>query len=201
MARFVFRVPRRFKLAEMGHLDQEVFSMVFDYAHSLTTRWNKGEGLALAGAPGIGKTYALAALTRFYAHNYPIGKGRPGDYEFVTVYDLIDRLTVFEGSDPPWDDYRDQPWATTYGTVPWLVMNDMGKEYRGGKLEQQAAYKFGRLLRGRSERELVTHVTMNLDPKEVKGVYGESVSSLLAEMVRTFTVHGPDRRRRRAPER
>jgi hypothetical protein len=91
-------------------------------------------------------------------------------------------------------------FTDVYNHVPWLVLNDLGKEYRGGKLEEQVPYKLGRLLRTRSEAERVTHITTNLSLSgngdgTIRGVYGESIASLLAEMTKAFEVTGPDRRR------
>ena len=183
------RVPARFQGAKLEGLDSDRFEMVEDWLGV----WDEGKGLLLAGPPGIGKTWAVAALTRWWME--VIAK----DYEFVTAPEMFDRYVV--GTTLLRDPFRGYSYNKTYETVPWLVINDLGKEYRGGKLHEQAAYKLGRILRARSERELLTHVTTNLklkgqgDDETLSTVYGSSITSLLSEMVRLYEVQGSDLRK------
>lgn len=203
-------LPQRFVDATLETLDKEQFSSVFDYVQGMITELTSvavvmeqtplfalGCGLLLSGPPGVGKTWALAALSRFYIE-YTSGKHRPFDCVFVTS------PVFFSKYDNPvevlWDSYRGMSFSDVYERVPWLVLNDLGKEYRGGKLEEQVPYKLGRLLRARSEANAVTHITTNLSLSgngegTLRGVYGESIGSLLAEMTQAFEITGPDRRR------
>ena len=105
---------------------------------------------------------------------------------------MFHNLGEFESKSDP---FRDQPWIVTYTSVQWLVVNDLGKEYRGGKLGEQVAYQFGRIIRARSEKKLVTHITTNLSGNEINSIYGESVVSLIAESMTSCRVTGPDRRK------
>jgi len=197
-------LPHRFVDATLETLDLVQFPFVAGYVDDITCREGKnmslfkdGCGLLLSGPPGVGKTWALAALSRFYLE-YTESKGKPFDCAFVTA------PVFFSRYDNPvevlWDSYRGMSFTDVYNHVPWLVLNDLGKEYRGGKLEEQVPYKLGRLLRTRSEAERVTHITTNLSLSgngdgTIRGVYGESIASLLAEMTKAFEVTGPDRRR------
>lgn len=181
------RVPERFQQAELSGLTPR-FKPVIEYAKLLRDYVDDGVGLLLVGSPGVGKSWAVAALTKFYTTQYI-----RGDYEYQTSHRLVENLEAVEG-EGKWDIYRDQPWQYTLETVSWLVINDLGKEYSGGKLSEQNAYKIGRLLRVRSERLLVTHITTNMSGKEIKEKYGETFSSLLSEMTKLVVVLGKDRR-------
>lgn len=190
-------IPKRFLDATLDSLDKEQFSFVFSYVDNIKTLIKEGKGLLLAGRPGVGKTWSLAALSRFYIE-YKQLNSWCFDCIFVTapvLFSGYDNLT-----EVLWDSYRGKTYTLAYEEVPWLVINDLGKEYRGGKLEEQVPYKLGRLLRIRSEGKRVTHISTNLSlagnsEGTIRGVYGESIGSLLAEMTTAFEVTGPDRRR------
>lgn len=173
----------------MADLDERKFKSVIAYGNALSENIRAGMGLLLSGPVGVGKSYAAAALTRLY-----VQKVVRSDHVFQTAPDLVDNLSDM---DAPYDPYREQPWMTTYMTVPWLVINDLSKEYRGGKLGEQVAYKLGRLLRARCERKLVTHVTTNANGDKLREEYGESIASLMAEMMIPVIVGGEDKRLKR----
>ncbi len=170
----------------MADLDERKFKAVIAYGNDLATNLRAGRGLLLSGPVGVGKSHAIAALTRLYVH-----KVVRSDHVFQTAPDLVDNLSEFSSNH---DEYRDQPWMATYMNVPWLVINDLSKEYRAGKLGEQVAYKLGRLLRARCEKKLVTHVTTNADGNSLREEYGESIASLIAEMMTPIIVGGKDRR-------
>lgn len=191
-------VPERFRAASLDHIDETIFPMVADYAQHMRSKVERGVGLLLSGPAGVGKTYAVAALTRKYAER--LRPGRVPDVVFHTVYEVLDKYAPIVGSHPM-DELRGQTWTDTYERCRWLVLNDLGKEYRGGKFLEQSAYRFGRLLRARSERRLVTHITTNLPlvarddfTETFETVYGESIWSLLGETMERYEVTGPDRR-------
>lgn len=182
-----FRVPQRFMTATLNSLNPAQFSKLLGYAKRLNHHIVRGDGLVLLGKPGVGKTWAIVALTRHYFES------RPGsDYEFVTAPDMFDNLGDFGEKV---DEYRDQLWSKSYAKIPWLVINDLGKEYKGGKLASQIPTQLGRVLRARSESKLVTHVTTNLTSADIEAAYGSTVASLLAEMTDGIIVTGKDRRK------
>lgn len=197
------RLPKRFEEAAIEQLD-EVFQCVIDYVsfmEMVRSTKRTPRGLLLSGPVGVGKTYAMAALTAVWAGQ----SGPGGDHEFVTAPYMFDRLPAFDGDDRgpnsgmAVDAYRNQSWFKTYTRVPWLVVNDLGKENRAGKLHDQVVYKLGRVLRDRNERGLITHVTTNLrlrgNDQTLAKVYGASITSLLSEMTDAYEVSGPDRRK------
>ncbi len=173
----------------MESLTSVQMASVTSYWERIEDAIKKGEGLLLSGPPGVGKTWAMAALTRQYAQK--TADVRVPSYEFVTAPDMFDNLGDFGEKI---DHYRGQLWTSTYARVRWLVINDLGKEHRGGKLSEVMAHRLGRVLRIRSERMLVTHVTTNLSGADMKEIYGASVMSLMAEMMTLCVIKGRDRR-------
>lgn len=193
------RVPPRFLAATMDSLDPIQFGKVDQYAEKLLTNVKEGNGLILCGPSGVGKSWALAALTRYYAEFAASTGRRSWDYEFVTAPVFFENMSVAK-EDPSFvDARRNQPWSVTYQTVKWLVINDLGKEYRGGKLDSQIAFKLGRVLRHRSENQLPTHISTNLQPKgeeeSVNAVYGPSITSLIRETMCVMKISGQDLRK------
>lgn len=190
------RLPVRFRDASMDSLDREQFEFLFEYRTNLRDHAKTGNGLIISGPPGVGKTWAVAALTLEWAKR----AARAGNWHFETTPDILDKYRPMGGPSPV-DPFREQPFTVVYETVKWLVVNDLGKEYRGGKMGEQQAAKFGALLRKRSEQRLITVVTTNLpiSPSSgptVESVYGPSVWSLLQECTNGYTVWGGDRRLR-----
>lgn len=188
-----YGIPKRFSEATMNSISPEQFTMVYNYAENLRSRIRDGEGLILSGPPGVGKTWAMAGLTQHYTKVVP-----RADYVFITAPEFFDAYNLFrvdEAEAVGWDSYRAQSFALTAETVHWLVINDLGKEYRGGKLSEQIPHKLGKVLRSRSERNLITHMTTNLTPTAFKEAYGDSIASLVSENTTFFTVTGPDRRK------
>lgn len=195
------KVPPRFAGAVLEHLRvapyAATFPMVLEYAREMKARVEAGRGLLLAGPAGVGKTYALAALTRRYAE-----RAKRPLYVFETTYTLLERYAPVvapqgaAGIDPD----TGRRWTDLYEKAEWLVINDLGKDYRGGKLSEQVTYKIGRLLRTRAENLRVTHITTNIpltpgDAPTFQDVYGASIWSLLAETTDRYEVFGPDQRR------
>lgn len=183
------KVPARFRKAKLEDLDPNQFRAVINFNKGLLG--GSGAGLLVCGPPGVGKTYALAALSLRWADRARVSE-RKLSGEFVTAPLFFDNIDPF--NDDAWDDYRDRSWVETYSRVDWLVINDLGKEDRSGKLAKQKAQRLGRVLRARSEAMLITHITTNLDGKGLKDEYGESIVSLLSEMTIPVIVDGPDRR-------
>lgn len=182
----------------MESLDESAFKPVLEYVEQLRRNVASGQGLILSGPPGTGKTWALVALTKHAFDLYSKSHIR-FDCEFVTAPNMFERMPMFEsGDESSVDARRNRSWSQTYRTVPWLVINDLGKEYRGGQMKDQVVYKLGRILRERSERMVPTFISTNLalrGESTLKDVYGESIVSLLSETSKAFVINGQDRRK------
>lgn len=199
-------LPPRFEDASMELLHPS-FECVKEYLLDLRPRLKAGAGLFVSGPPGVGKTYAIAALTKAAVSGIEYmstegkneGKMVPlvlRDFLFATGPSLFEQYAL------PYDA-GDKDRTTDLEAVNWLVINDLGKEFRGGAYAQQVPYKLGRLLRSRVEKRLTTHITTNLllrrdeesQGMSIEEVYGDSIFSLLMEACPfRYEVKGPDRR-------
>ncbi len=164
------------------------------YAVDMEQNVKTGKGLIVSGDVGVGKSFGLAALTYQWrvvatrdSTKYP-----SRDYIYITAPDFFDRIDIVGATR---DEYRGNRWIDSFTKTPWLVINDLGKEYRGGKLEEQIPHKLGRVLRKRLEDKLPTFITTNLNAEGIRHVYGDSVRSALRESCRVVEVTGPDRRK------
>jgi DNA replication protein DnaC len=181
----LIRVPPRFRSASIKNVDAGQFKAVCAYGKSVDTLTKQGVGLWLTGVAGLGKSYALAALTA-EAKAVSEKKKRYFDFEWVLAQEMMERLPAFASAD--------DAFSKRMSTVKWLVIDDLGAEYRGGGLREQVIYKISALLRKRSQHMLVTHVSTNLSTAEIKEVYGAPVASLIKECFSVVTVKGKDRR-------
>jgi DNA replication protein DnaC len=180
----VSRTPPRFVSAKIADLDSEQMRIPLEYWASAASNAKKGIGLLLSGPNGCGKTYALAAFTNALTKI---------DSEFANATKALTRYMSFDGKE--WDETRNQSFDCTLETVDWLVLDDLGKEYRGGKLQEQMTFRLGALLRARSENLKITHISTNIYPaKGVREIYGDSIASLLLEMCKIVEITGLDRR-------
>lgn len=188
-------VPPRFAAATLEGL-APIFDFVRDYARDLRANLDAGRGLFITGASGIGKSWSLAALMRHYEE-----RSHTRFAVWSSAFELVERYAPVVGEVE--DLGRRQSWTKTFDDCRFLVLNDLGKSYRGGKLAEQEAYRVGRLLRTRNERLLATCVTTNLPFRpggaepSVREVYGEATWSLVHESFDLHEVTGPDRRRAR----
>lgn len=196
-------VGKRFRDAQLKNLDPEYFGDVLTYARNYQKYLAKGEGLLLAGPPGIGKTYAIVALLRYIK----LKAGSAFDYFIVTAPRFIDTYAVRPG-DVESDTFRGKPLTQTYETVMGMLLNDLGKEERSKEWQEEAAvYKLGRLLRTRHEEQRPIFITTNFsvtrqasrNSMTFQGAYGSSIWSLIQEMTcARLEITAPDRRAEKA---
>ena len=184
-------VAPRWEKATMASIE---IPEVLGYAEDMEELFADGMGLLLMGPPGVGKSWAMAALT--FAYRRQAAKNlehyhNNRDYVYIQAPDMFDAIPVVGESVDTW---RKQPYLKTLTEVNWLVINDLGKEYRGGKLDEQVPMKLGRVLRTRNERKLPTFITTNLNPEALAATYGNSIISNLRETCDAITVGGKDRR-------
>lgn len=186
-------IPPKFASAQLSDLDLRVFGPVVDYGETMKAQLTaaRRKGLLISGPPGVGKTHALAALTMEYIRRVDVP-----DVMFVTepaIHEAYSITAPREGS---------QKYATRLQRAFWLVINDVGKTYRAGRLSEQVVARLGRIVRERAEMNLPTFFTTNLrlipcadsQHPTFSRAFGDSFTSLVNECVTSYQVDGPDRR-------
>jgi DNA replication protein DnaC len=190
-------VGKRFEHADLSHVDQKHFEVVFEYQTRADKLLRDGRGLLLSGPPGIGKTYSMTALMKALRKV----RGSRFDFLFVTAPLLFERVANRER-----DEFRAKAWLDVYTSIPALVINDLGKEDRSKDWKaEELIVKLGRVLRQRHEDALSIFITTNIPlvaPKAnqelptFESVYGDSLWSLVYDMTfRRAQITAPDRRR------
>jgi DNA replication protein DnaC len=169
------RIPERYWDAEI--LPKTVAE---SYCRKLKENLAQGIGLYLYGPNGVGKTYQVCAILK--AAFWP-ARARA---MFIAAPDLVD---AFRPNSAMFDE--DTTMAEALFSRKVLVIDDVGKEYRGagtGFSEQQ----LDNLLRRRNSEKKVTLFTSNFNTEQVAKVYGENTKSLLFEACALVTLSGKD---------
>lgn len=152
-------------------------------------RWciKNGVGLYIHGANGKGKTYLASAILKEYAKR---------GYSCVMVNAAnLQKIEI----DNSYEFDSRESWKERIRSVHLLVVDDVGKEYRGqsGFVETSIS----NLLMERSQQKnCATIITSNVSPEPIrKGVtstfqqiYGVGAASLILEMMRPMEIKGED---------
>lgn len=197
----VLRIPERFCGAVPSQIKNAgLRSVVLRYFSRWTETVAQGWGLALWGPNGCGKSWATAAMLNHATAVWPVPRPRVGDGGlFVRADEFFRRanpLAVLDGGNEAWvDESQDRTWRDRYMKCAFLVLSDLGKEDRRGKMADTAPLVLGTVLRARVQAKLPTCIDTNLSfrsegPASVKGVYGTSVFDLLQECVVPVKVIG-----------
>jgi DNA replication protein DnaC len=142
----------------------------------------EGVGLFLWGSWGSGKTMLMNALMQeLHKMKYP-----------VKVITLATLITQF--SQGWYDSEERDKFLRGIQQVKFLAIDDLGKEYKGAS--DFGLRVFDNLLRFRSQMNLPTIFTANIEPKEIKDYYSEGVASMLQEMCAMVKVTGDDFRKK-----
>lgn len=174
------RVPRRFWNVKMTEVSGSVRSDVVSYFLDVVSHCRAGRGMLLFGANGRGKTsIAVLVAQEVMRHG--------GTVLFITAEELRQSYlgdVMFEGR---------ASMADRAATVDLLVIDDLGKEYRGAS--QWAERVIESVLRARSSATKATILTTNMERDVMLGVYSVSVMSILDESMVTVDVGGLSLRR------
>lgn len=156
---------------------------------------NYGQGIMFWGPPGAGKTIAVSAMM-----NEATARGLKMGFITLTKYEklLRDKMTT----QSQWEKMQDQSayerWVRLDGFLRWLekidvaILDDLGQEHSGKTrwMEDELQY----LLRNRFDVGKPTILTTNLDPNQIKDVYGHVQASFFTEALVSIKVDAPDYR-------
>lgn len=196
----LLRIPGRFLDAHPSRIKDEDLK---EFVERYLKEWNKtgaiGWGLALTGPNGVGKSWSLAAiLNAVVARNLV----RAGIFvladEFFRKANPLAELNLGEGAFA-----GDELWSDYYRTVPLLVICDLGKEDRRGKMADTAPMILGSVLRDRVQAQRITMFDTNLSLKarskeeSVLDVYGSSIFDLMMESLGMIEVGGVSLRKKK----
>jgi DNA replication protein DnaC len=141
-----------------------------------------GVGLFLWGTNSTGKTHVASSLCI-----EAIEKFRVSAY-MIRAAELKDAWI----KDCPANVGSDESTLDRVSSVRFLVIDDLGKEYRTTSGFSEA--NFGSLLRDRTRNNLVTCITTNMNPKEFSTTYGPSTGELVKECMLPIKI--PDQQHR-----
>lgn len=177
------RIPARYWSADLSDFPEDdgggQFTLLRRFAEGIHRNAAAGWGMLLYGPNGSGKTHAGVAMLRHAWRNLHYGA-------YVTAEEL--KSITIERT--PFDD--DQTLIQRCRTVPFLMIDDVGKEYQAASSFSEV--QFENLLRERCQAKLSTIVTTNLIPQEFRKRYAESTVSLIREMMVALAFKGKDRR-------
>ena len=183
-------VPKLFVDKCIGDFDtfgdarfEEVKMFAADYIDNLRENFSDCRGLYLYGSNGTGKSFIASVIVKeAYRRRYTAYRVTFAGY--IACYTrLWSAKDLAEKDELEADLYR-------YKAAEFLALEEVGKEI-GNSVTVPILED---LLRYREDRQLPTIVCTNLQMKNLKGQYGESVYSLLVGNTTPVKIEGEDRR-------
>ena len=149
------------------------------------------KGLYLYGKYGVGKTLLFKVMSKFIAHgdNYfvKITADRLSDLFQKEGFELFERIAAISNN----DTLRLRPLN--------LFIDDVGQGARTVKYYGSETNPMIELLQRRyrvyTDAYKLTHVSTNLEPTEIKDLYGEYINSRFKEMFNVILMPGKDMRK------
>lgn len=168
-----------------GDKDREkVIDYVYDYIRNIPENFESNHGILLYGSNGVGKSF-IASLIVKYAYIFRYTSKR------CTFVDYINEYTRMWGCKNPQEkEELEELFYRNFKAVEFLCLEEIGKEL-DTKLSPTVLED---LLRYREERGLVTIICTNLNPKDLKDKYGNSIMSLLKGNCTPVKLVGADNR-------
>ena len=173
-----------------------------------------GVGLLFDGAPGLGKTTHAVVTAVEFLRSLPsdpkeardVLQFREQDYGlncrpiyYMTYPEFLSRKKAMFDADPETKKEMFLEMEGFHGrakedhmNVRVLVLDDLGKEYKGSGFNDAS---FDEILRSRYDRALPTIITTNVMREDWEKQYGEAMGSFAFEAFRRVEIIGEDRRK------
>lgn len=182
------RIPREFfgVLSIKPEYNLDRFKKVQEYAAELASRYDDGDGFLFYGLNGAGKT-----MCGCYILAHAIKQGYTASY--LTAKELAAATGRAKGDD------AFSAWLGKYLANDFLVLDELGKEYRNGN--EYSLSELDELLRSRRGERRPTIICTNMSLHEFRDGYGHSFYSLtkdaLAQLAFEATTDFRDELKRR----
>jgi DNA replication protein DnaC len=181
-------IGAKYEKAEQEDLTKNQKNLVGKYIERLDVAIREGVGLFLTGPNGTGKSHVSAILCKIVRSKYRISS------YFVTAAELksawISNIPAHEGSE--------EFMADRVNTAKFLVIDDLGKEYRTSSGFSES--NFESLIRTRVRKKYITVITTNLSADDFRNVYGVGTSELVKESTIKIDFVGENMRDKKAKE-
>lgn len=186
------RIPARFKSKSLAEYDtttgdEDAFHAVQKWVASIDETLGDGMGLYIYGPTGVGKTHlAQGALKQILSKQHLSGLFITSDRYMDMVYDeQRSKGTLPESySDPNLLKYMRRIFDI-------VILDGLGSERSRTEFAHDSLTSF---VANRYEEQLITVITTNLPPADLKREYGTRMLSMLQESCYFIKVEGKDHR-------
>jgi DNA replication protein DnaC len=196
----LMRIPEEYKDKDMSHIpgDEEGYfenksgkseynplkSALISFEENLKHMFEEGLGFYMWGPNGTGKTTAGCWILKEYH--------RRGKTSLFLKSEKL-RETSFE--DIPFNSTTTlRERAKNVGV---LLIDDIGKEYRGSKYNANKLYD---LMRERISNKRSTFLTGNIQPEEIDEIYNKSLKETMRASIMPILAKGPNLREKKQRE-
>lgn len=208
-ARAAVEVPRRFSHAELGTTG--LHKTLGEYADTLAAHVADGDGLALIGPPGTGKTYAIAAMLLYLADQHAekvMARAANGDQgpsldaqvklASAAEHGFLYRNSEFVGMEIR-DSFKGRDLSELDVLQPYIAARLLVLDELGTATDDHARKSLATILAKRYENAAPTILVGNLARTELEAYLGGRVADRLAQCCRFIACTGPSKRRSPVP--
>lgn len=188
-------IPEIYKNVDIGSINPIISLHCRNISES--KKWKKG--VYLYGKPGVGKTYALYAMRKFFS-TIDFGSPETGivnlDTMVVKSMDIVNaiRNTFVSPQDPESREYREYQdnieFLNELKKVHILFIDDVGVE----KMSEAVLSRYHEIIDTRCDNRMPLSFTSNLDLNELRKTWGARMISRITSCCESLELTGVDRR-------
>lgn len=204
-ARAAIGIPRRFSHAELGTTG--LHKTLREYADALDVHLADGDGIALIGPPGCGKTHAVVGMLLHLADQHAervMARSDNGDQgssldaqvrlASAGAHGLLYRNSEFIGMEIR-DTFKGRDVSELDVLAPYISARLLVLDELGVAADDHARKSLATILAKRYENAAPTVILGNLSRAELEQYLGGRVADRLAQCCRFIAVTGPSKRR------